>query len=104
MNVVEKQLEAYNNKNIDLFMDCYDDNIKVFEFPNKIIFSTHDEMRNHYENLFLSYPVINAEILKRIEYENYVIDHELVTGKNEPLKAIAMYELKGNKIINVWFL
>jgi len=105
MNVVERQLEAYNKKDIDRFMECYAEDVQVFRFPGEILYSSHDEMRNHYHKLFQTYPNMNADILNRIEQGKYVIDHEWITGrKEEPFTATAMYEIENDLIIKVWFL
>jgi hypothetical protein len=105
MNVVERQLAAYNNKDIDRFMECYSDDVQVYRFPDEVLYSSHNEMRKHYHKLFHTYPNMNADILKRIEQGKYVFDHEWITGRREePFTAIAMYEIENDLIKKVWFL
>lgn len=105
MNVVERQLKAYNEKDIDRFMECYAENVHVYAFPNTIRMSSNEEMRVHYKKLFDTYPNMNAEIVKRVEKAPYVIDHERITGRSEePLHATAIYEIKDDIITKVWFL
>lgn len=105
MHVVERQLVAYNNKDIDAFMLCYDVDVKVYRFPDELMYSSHEEMRERYHKLFQTYPQMNADVTKRIEQGKYVIDHEYITGRTEePFTATAMYEVKDDIIIKVWFL
>ncbi|MDZ5473973.1 nuclear transport factor 2 family protein [Bacillus sp. 31A1R] len=105
MNVVERQLKAYNEKDIDAFMACYSEDVHVYAFPNIVRMSSNEEMRVHYKKLFDTYPNMNAEIVKRIEQHPYVIDHEKITGrKEEPFHATAIYEIKDDIITKVWFL
>lgn len=105
MNVVERQLDAYNKKDIERFMECYADDVKVYRFPNEVLYANNAEMKKHYHKLFESYPNMNAEILKRIEQGKYVVDHEWITGRREePFTATAMYEIENDFIIKVWFL
>jgi len=49
-------------------------------------------------------PNLHAEILSRIVMGNKVIDHERVVGIGEqPLEAVAVYEVVGGLIKSVWF-
>ncbi|PLR94874.1 nuclear transport factor 2 family protein [Bacillus sp. T33-2] len=105
MNVVERQLKAYNEKDINRFIDCYSDDIVIYEFPDKVRFASKTIMRKHYQKLFDTYPDMNAEIVKRIEQGFFVIDHEKITGRSEdPLFATAIYEVQQDIIVKVWFL
>ncbi|MFE8703125.1 nuclear transport factor 2 family protein [Cytobacillus sp. FJAT-54145] len=105
MNVVERQLKAYNEKNIDAFMECYSEDIQVYKFPNTLRFSKKEEMREHYDKMFQAFPNLNADVVKRVEQAPYCIDHEYITGKEkEPFHATALYEIKDDIITKVWFL
>lgn len=104
--IVQKQLEAYNNKNLNEFAKYYTDDIELYNFPNQLDTKGIDKFRDTYDNFFKSVPDLKCEILKRIVQGNIVIDHEKVTTSiaAEPMFAIAIYEIKDNKIHKVWFI
>ena len=81
--VVQKQLETYNNKDIDGFMSVIDPQIEVFNFSDgtKII-QGWDACRKYYAALFDASPLLHSTILKRTCIGNKVIDHERITGRN----------------------
>ena len=104
--VVQRQLDAYNARDIDAVMATYADNVEHFEFPSTLVASSAAEVR---ERLMvrLQEPNLNARLLGRTALGNLVIDHERVTrdfpeglGTNE---LIAMYEVQGEKITRAWF-
>lgn len=105
--LAQKQLEAYNNQDLEEFLSVYSDNVLIMEFPsNKVVTNGIDEMRVRYRKLFNEHPNNNAELLARIVHGNKVVDHELVTGRvnSDVKRAVAIYEINGEKISKVWFL
>ncbi|MBT2682448.1 nuclear transport factor 2 family protein [Bacillus sp. ISL-37] len=105
--LAQKQLDAYNKQNLEEFLSVYSENVVIMEFPsNEVTTRGIEEMRARYGKLFKNHPNNHAELLGRMVHGNKVIDHELVTGRenSEPKKAVAIYEIKGEKIVKVWFL
>ncbi|MBT2644207.1 nuclear transport factor 2 family protein [Bacillus sp. ISL-41] len=105
--LAQKQLDAYNKQDLEQFLSVYSDDVVIFEFPgDKVTTRGIDEMRTRYGKLFTDHPNNHAELLARIVHGNRVVDHELVTGRenSEPKKAVAIYEIEGEKIVKVWFL
>lgn len=107
IQLAQKQLDAYNNKNIDEFLSAYSDDVEVYEFPsNQLMYAGIDLMRERYDALFKNNPYQHAHILARIVKGNFVIDHEHVTGRANGVEvmAVAIYEVKNDKIAKVWFV
>ncbi|UCZ55228.1 nuclear transport factor 2 family protein [Bacillus shivajii] len=105
--LAQKQLDAYNNGDIDAFIDVYAEDVQVFDFPsNELKFSGLAEMRERYGKLFKENPNQHAALLSRMSKGKIVFDHEHVTGRanGQEVYAIAMYEVEGDKIKNVWFV
>ena len=64
------------------------------------------EMRTRYQLRF-SAPNVHAEIIKRVTFGRFVIDHERVVAAppaKGTLEAVAVYEIKDGKIVRVTFL
>lgn len=79
-DIADQQIDAYNRRDIDRFVDCYAGNAKVVQSDGSILASRHDEIRARYGELFDNSPDLRAEITNRIEVGAVVIDEERVTG------------------------
>jgi len=102
--VVQQQLDAYNSRNIEAFVNTYSDDVKVFDFPNKSRFEGKDKMHERYGDYFESTPDLNCEIRNRIVIGNKVIDEEFLTINKINYNAVAIYEIENGKIAKVTFI
>jgi len=104
--IVQKQDDAYNAGDIDAFMSFYHPEVKIYTYPNKLMYAGKEKMRKRYSKLFIKYPNNHAEIISRMSIGKYVIDKEKVTGREpgEIKYVIAIYEIKDNLIYKVWFM
>jgi hypothetical protein len=103
--VVDAQLAAYNKRDLDAFLSYYSDDAILAKHPDQVTQTGKAEMRARYQRGF-SNPNVRAEIIKRIVFGRFVIDHERVVAppaKGE-LEAVAVYEIKDGKIVRVTFL
>ncbi len=103
--VVQKQLEAYNNRDIDAFLETYSEDVQVFRYPNKLDYEGKEKMRAQYEGFFKQAKGLHCEIKQRIVIANKVIDEEYITvnGANGS-SAVAIYEVNKGKISKVTFV
>ncbi len=101
--VVQRQLNAYNARNLQAFMATYSNDIELYNYPNQLIGKGMEAIKN-YEGFFSRTPNLYCEIQKRIVIGNKVIDHERVRAGNDTLNAVAVYEVKNGKIIKVTFI
>jgi hypothetical protein len=104
-DVVQRQLEAYNARDLEGFVATYADGIKIYRLPaTEPAISGKARLAEVYRERFSS-PSLHAEILTRIVLGNKVIDHERVRGIREtPLEAVAIYEVVSDLIQTVWFV
>jgi len=100
--IVQRQVNAYNARNIDAFMDA--DDIKIYNFPEKPSMSGKEEMRKRFLSMFEKVPNLYCEIKKRIVLDNKVIDQEYVRFGEKYSNVIAIYEIANGKISKVTFL
>jgi hypothetical protein len=104
---VEDQLKAYNAKDLDAFLSAYSDSIEIYTFPDELLYTGKDQMRKVYASFFDRAGDLHCRIVNRIEYGNYVMDQEEVTTSipgREKFHGLAIYEIKDEKIIRVWFM
>jgi imidazolonepropionase-like amidohydrolase len=102
--IVQRQLNAYNARDIDAFMDTYSEDVELYDFPNKLTGKGKENMRKGYEGFFKNVPNLYCEIEKRIVIGNKVIDHEKVRAGTKTLTAVAVYEVENGKIKKVTFI
>jgi hypothetical protein len=102
--LVQRQLDAYNKRDIDAFMETYSDSVKLFQFPNRLTTKGKEQMRMGYKSFFEANPNLNCEIKNRIVQGNIVIDQERVTGLQNGaiIEATAIYVVEKGKIKEVY--
>ncbi|WP_299526879.1 nuclear transport factor 2 family protein [Winogradskyella sp.] len=102
--IVNKQLEAYNKRDIEEFAKTYADDVKLYLLPDNLTTDGNEALKKRYETMFNSVPDLNAEIMNRIVLGNKVIDKEKVTINGQIYYAIAIYEVKDGLISKVTFI
>ncbi len=101
--VVQRQLNAYNARDIDAFMATYSDDVELFDFPDKPISKGKEAMRANYASMFTNLKYLHCNIEKRIVIGNKVIDHERVKFNDQTVQAVAIYEVNNGLITRVTF-
>lgn len=105
VEVVERQLLAYNLRDIDAFLATYADEVKIYNHPDQLIMDGKEVMRKNYGGMFQQMEKLHCEIVNRIVTGNKVIDQESVRlGDGRYIKAVAVYEVTGGAITKVWFI
>lgn len=102
--IVQKQLNSYNNRDLNSFMLNFSENVKIYEFPNLLISEGWHQMFLNYETMFLNTLDLHCELKNRIVIKNTVIDEEYIQKNNEFIHVVAIYQLEENKISTVTFL
>jgi hypothetical protein len=104
--LAQEQLDAYNNRDADAFILPYAENVKVFNFPDQLLYEGRDEMYGLYGRMFSRTPDLHCKLVNRMVLGNTVIDQEEVTiRKEEPsMRAIAIYKIIDGKIAEVYFI
>ena len=102
---VQRQLEAYNARDLERFVAEYTDDIQVFRPPaSEPVLSGKQAFAAHYAKNRFTLPALHAEVVNRIVSGNTVVDHERITGLQEGVvEAIAVYQVSGAHIRAVWF-
>lgn len=109
MDPVVNQFEAYNARDIERFIACYDPEVRIEDGEGNLLMQGHDSIRAQYSSLFNASPNLRARLLNRIVVGDYVIDEEDVSGRiaegyPENVHAVAIYRIEGDKITHVRFL
>lgn len=103
-DLAQRQLNAYNFRNINAFLETYADDVKVYEFPDKLQFKGKETMRTSYSQMFNNTPNLHCELVNRIVLGNTVIDQERIQFGKQIIEAIAIYHIENGKIKKVYFV
>lgn len=102
--LAQRQLNAYNCRNIDAFLEPYADDVEIYTYPDKLIGKGKEEMRKNYSKMFDDTPNLHCELIGRIAQGNVVIDKERVQFSDKIIEAVAIYHIENNKIKKVYFV
>jgi len=99
--VVQRQLDAYNARDVDALLATYAPDARQYEHPATLLASGHEAMRERFAQRFQE-PDLHARLLQRVVMGNLVIDHEVVT-RNFPegkgaVELVAIYEVVDGRI------
>ncbi len=103
--VVQKQLDAYNDCDVETLLAVYADDAQMFEHPSKLIASGSAQLRERFVARFKE-PNLHAALRQRIAMGDFVVDHEEVTrtfpeGRGK-LELIMIYEVQQGRIARAW--
>ena len=105
--VVQRQLDAYNARDIEALMATYADDARQFEHPSKLLASGSAELRERFAARFKE-PNLHATLIHRIVMGQVVIDQEKVARTfpegTGTIELVAIYEVQNGRIAKAWFI
>jgi hypothetical protein len=103
--VVQSNLNAYNNRDIDGFMSYMHPEIKIYTLGETVPVAVGlIQVRKMYQELFELSPQLHSTILNRMVFDNKVIDHERIVGRRgspDNYELVLIYEVKDDKIVRI---
>lgn len=103
--VVQRQLEAYNARDIGALLAIYAEEAELYEHPAKLLAKGTAALRERFAVRFQE-PDLHATLLNRIVQGNLVIDHEKVsrTFPEGPgsIDLVMIYEVTSGRISRAW--
>jgi hypothetical protein len=105
--VVQKQLDAYNARDIDAFMSVWADDAQYFSHPANLLASGAAAIRERHVARFAE-PNLRGSLIRRVALGNTIVDHERVTRTFPEgpgiVEVVAIYEVRDGKIASAWFI
>ncbi len=103
VQLVQRQLEAYNVGDLVAFMACYAPDVRVQDLDGGRSIEGHAAVADHYRALFAENPGLRASLLDRISVGDQVIDEELVDGRADgrTLHVAVVYRIADGLIAGV---
>jgi hypothetical protein len=99
--IVQRQLDAYNARDIDALLATYAPDARQYEHPATLLAAGAAAMRARMALRFAE-PDLHARLLRRVVMGNIVIDHEEVTRSFPEgpgrVDMVAIYEIVDGRI------
>ena len=105
--VIDTQLKAYNDRDIDAFVATYSEHVQCYEYAQTNPFLEGKQaLKVSYGAMFQTSPDLHAESSNRIVQGNRVIDHETAEGINgrSAIQVVVIYEVNEGLIQKVTFI
>ena len=103
-DLAQRQLNAYNFRNIDAFLEPYADDVEIYNYPDQLKLKGKENMRKIYAEMFEKTPNLHCELMGRIVQGNIVIDKEHVQFGDKFVEAVGIYHIENGKIKKVYFV
>ena len=107
-DIVQRQLDAYNGRDIEAFLSVFADDAVAGELgaaaPSMV---GKGQIRARYAELFANSPKLYSEVVTRTCFAHAVVDLERITGRNgspEVYEVLAIYEVRQGLISRVHFV
>ena len=100
---VTRQLEAYNQRNVDAFVLAFHPNVRVYNYPDVLTLEGREALREQFTTYFDTYPALHCELMSRVRIGTRVIDEErILRVEGQPtVRAVAIYDVEDDLITEV---
>lgn len=103
--VVQRQLDAYNAKDLEALLAIYAEDARLFEHPATLLAAGTAQLRERFAARFRE-PNLHAQLLNRMVMGNLVVDQERVTRTFPEgagtIELIMIYEVRDDRIARAW--
>ncbi len=103
LEIVNKRMVFYNQHNLEKFIKLYDDEVKIYTYPNKLLGIGTENITSIFKPKFAA-KSIQVKIISQMNNGIHVINHELVTEDGIETKHVSIYEIKDGLITSVRFV
>lgn len=107
MDLIDEQLAAANARDLERFVATYAPGVVIEDRQGNGLMQGHAQLRERYGALLAASPELHCRIVTRIRLGSYTADAETITGRQgsaEPVRAVVIYRVEGDKIVHVRIL
>ena len=106
LQVVQRQFDAYNQRDLDAFTACYSESVQVYRPPLlQPALQGRAAFAAFYQSQRFNLPALKAELLNRMVLGSTVIDHERIHGLGDtgalPVEMAVVYLVQDGLIQTV---
>lgn len=105
--IIEKQVETYNARDLEGYMALFHPDVEIFDFPGALLMRGAGAVRERYGALFRDKPQNCMVLHDRHSLGNRIIDHETVYRDGpdgEAMTLVTVYEIQDGLIKRVDFI
>ncbi len=103
--LAQRQLDAYNARDLEAFCAPYSDDIQIVGLDGKEEARGKEAFKARYRDRFQKLTKLHCQLVKRMVMGNFVLDEEAITGTGgDPIHAVAIFEVRNGKIAVVRFI
>ncbi len=102
--VVQRQLDAYNARDLPRFLAEYSEDIRVYRLPSaEPALVGKRAFGDFYATQRFNHAGLHADLMGRMAFGNKVIDHERISGvREQPFELAVVYEIDRGLIVCTW--
>ncbi|WP_415379177.1 SgcJ/EcaC family oxidoreductase [Halosimplex sp. TS25] len=101
--VVDGQLAAYNDGDAEAFASHFAEDAVIAPLSgDETTAEGREAIRAQYADLFEAYPELDCVFEDRLTVGPFDACRERITGMDEPMDALAVYEVRDGAIQNLW--
>jgi hypothetical protein len=104
VDLVDRQVEAYNAHDLDSFLTCYSRDVTIRGSRGEILMSGIEAVRGEYRDWFAAHPDVHAEVASRVFSGAWVVDEERITMTGAVMSALVCYHVADGVIDAVLLL
>nr|WP_297785732.1 nuclear transport factor 2 family protein [uncultured Allomuricauda sp.] len=101
---IQNQVQAFNNRDLNAFAECFSEDVKVQRFPNKTMYIGNSNLLDNYERFFENVKTSKVEVVKRIVLGNTIIDEEITQVDGREGHQVAIYSVENGLITSMMFV
>ncbi|MFY8274695.1 nuclear transport factor 2 family protein [Pseudoalteromonas sp. SSDWG2] len=108
--IVDEMTQAYNDQDIASFITYFDEQVRFYVYPDKLMFTGKEQLIARYGVMFKKLHCLKSTPIKRIVHGNFIIDHELSESCSvkpdfidKRSKVVVSYEVTDGRINSVLF-
>ena len=101
--VVDRQLAAFNRRDLDAFLGFYAADAKLYDYPDRLAQAGAEQIREQFARRFSESPGLHATVSHRIVQGGYVVDQQDVQGTpGGPHREVVIYQVEDARIAKAW--
>ncbi len=104
--VIDDLVDAYNRRDVESFANLFTKDAVHGVLHSEVQQRSRQEIFDRYTEVFGMYPENRTEVIHRIAFGRFVIDHEKVSrsSTSEPFDVVAIYTLEAGLISRLEFV
>ena len=102
--IVQKQVDTFNKRDLDGFLSCYSNRVLARRFPNDTMYVGKEKMMESYERFFANTKSTKVKVVKRISIGNKIIDEEDTFVDGREGHQVALYTIENGLIQSMSFI